>query len=158
MKTYCRPSKNCGNRSSSNNYHLNFPLQEFITNWIDELLGLAAAEVLVSSWQNKVLHPVSLQVVGMYVQTDSKHFFIFTQCFFFKLQRNVCCAPPLNDYNYIHFACCHASFDTARNWPRQKAKILQLSEATLHKLKILCPDERLRPPLNCVLLCLVVSV
>ena len=42
MKTDCKPSRKYGNRSSSINYHLNFPLQEFITNWIDELLGVRA--------------------------------------------------------------------------------------------------------------------
>ena len=42
IKTDCKPSRKYGNQSSSINYHLNFPLQEFITNWIDELLGVRA--------------------------------------------------------------------------------------------------------------------
>ena len=41
-KTDCKPSKKYGNQSSSIKYNLNFPLQEFITNWIDELLGVRA--------------------------------------------------------------------------------------------------------------------
>ena len=38
MKTDCKPSRKYGNWSSSINYHLNFPLQ----NWIDKLLGVRA--------------------------------------------------------------------------------------------------------------------